>query len=87
MDDEDERNVDEQLDEQQRKLDERRKRPLIENHTNNARVDPLPAGDPRQTAQSSASIAAASGATAGTTVTESAKGTEGTTVTGAEPED
>lgn len=48
----DERNVDEQLDEQQRRLDEERRRPLISNHTNNARVDPEPAGGPQAARES-----------------------------------
>ena len=39
MDNDDARNVDDQLDEQQRSIEEQRKRPLIENHTNNARVE------------------------------------------------
>ncbi len=82
----DERNVDAQLDEEQKKLEASRQKPLIENHTNNARVDPPSAGDPRKTAEASSAIGAASEAMAGTTVTESAKGTEGTTVTGEEPE-
>ena len=47
MDNDDERNVDEQLDEQQRKIDEQRQAPLISSHTNNARVDPEPAGGPQ----------------------------------------
>lgn len=47
MDNEDERNVDQQLDEQQAKLEESRRRPPVENHSNNARIEPPSAGDPR----------------------------------------
>ncbi|MDQ2865419.1 MAG: hypothetical protein M3R51_04280 [Candidatus Eremiobacteraeota bacterium] len=54
MDHEDERNIDEQLDEQQRKIEELRRRPPVENHTNNTRIDPRPAGDPRAVSEHSA---------------------------------
>ena len=84
MDTEDERNVDQQLDELQAKIEERRQKPLIENHGNNARIDPPPAGDPRM-GTSQQAVETASGGPAGT-VTEAAKGTEGTAVTGEEPE-
>ena len=84
MDSDDARNVDQQLDEQQAKIEERRQRPLIENHGNNARIDPPPAGDPRM-GKSKEAVETASGGPAGT-VTEAAKGTEGTAPTGEEPE-
>ncbi len=59
MDSDDKRNVDEQLDEEQRRSDERQAHPLIENHTNNTRT----------TAEEETAIGNATGAIVGTTVT------------------
>lgn len=83
MEGDDERNVDEQLDEEQRRLEAERRPPRFENHTNNARTQPRPAGDPRSANDSLSGPI--SEATSSTTVTEAADGTEGTTLTGEEP--
>lgn len=71
----DERNVDEQLDEEQDAHDAREGRSLIQNHRNNARTN----------AEESSAIAGAFGAIGGTTVTNPGKGTDGQTVTGEQP--
>ncbi len=82
--DDDERNVDAQLDEEQTRLERLRERPLIENHSNNARVEPRSSGDPRS-APPGGPLGTAGEATAATAVTEPAKGTEGTAIPGEEP--
>lgn len=77
MANDDERNVDEQLDDEQRRIDRRNGHLLIENHRNNTRTD----------AQESSAIAGAFGAVGGTTVTDPSKASSGQTVTGNLPEE
>jgi hypothetical protein len=69
--DSDAENVDRQLDESQKRIEEARRKPLFESHTNNTHIDPRPAGDPRTN----------------TARTERAVGPEGTAPTGEEPRD
>ena len=85
MDSEDARNVDEQLDEQQAKIAQQRQQPLVENHSNNARVETPPAGDPRSASESADNQNTTVRPAVAQTVSEPARGTEGTAIPGEEP--